>query len=262
MMKTLLKVAVTIFLFSASTYAQNEMLPANLSHCGTVDIEQAIDGQTLTTVDGRKIKLAGVKAPELWPEGASYQSWPHAEQSRKTLNVLAAGKTLELFCDNEKSDYTGQQVAHIKLVNGEWLQHIMVAAGDLYVFPRRNNTAGIKSLYEAERIARKDNRGLWAQNQATITTVDGDVRTGWFQIISGKVLSAKSVRKTIFLNFGENWRTDFTVEISPKVVTAFKKTAIDPLLFNGKTIEVRGWITWKGGPHIMLEGPGQIQLLE
>ncbi|WP_262693536.1 thermonuclease family protein [Kordiimonas aquimaris] len=255
-------IIATIFLLSYSALADNSAVPSGLKFCGKISASQAKDGETIITVDGKTIKLAGIKAPELWPEDAPYQSWPHAHQSRKLLDIQTASKTLEMFCEGERSDYTGAMIAHIKLPNGQWLQHSMIAAGGAYVYPRRTHTTGMMLLYAAEQKARKEEKGIWAQSEQTITTADGTIRTGWFQIISGKILSAKNVRKTIFLNFGENWRTDFTVEITPKVNKAFKKNQIDLLSFEGRNVEVRGWVTWKSGPHIMLESPGQIQILE
>lgn len=256
------KLAAVALLVSGSVFADDKAVPSRLKFCGKINVLNAKDGETLITEGGQTVKLAGIKAPELWPEGAPYQSWPYAERSHELLDTKTASQTLEMFCEGEKSEYTGALIAHIKLPSGQWLQHSLVAAGNAYVYPRRTHITGIQSLYRAEKKARDEKRGIWAYNRQTITTADSDIRTGWFQIVSGKVLSAKTVRKTIFLNFGENWRTDFTAEISPKVNTAFKKAQINPLSYEGKNVEVRGWVTWKGGPHIMLEGLGQIQTLD
>ena len=245
-----------------SLQSKGSSFPSGLTSCGRVIASHAVDGATLATTNGETIILAGVKAPELWPKDAPYNSWPHAEAARAMLNSTTASQPLELFCEGERSDYTGNLIAHIKLPNEVWLQSLMVTAGNVYVFPRRNHLIGIDALYQDEQKARLEKKGVWALNPRTLTKADGNVNTGWFHIVRGRILSANSVRKTVFLNFGTDWRTDFTAEIPPQAVTAFKRSGRDPLALEGQEVEVRGWVTWKGGPHIMLEGPGQIRTLE
>ena len=102
--------------------------------------------------------------------------------------------------------------------------------------------------------------GLWSELELEITA-DADIPTGRLAIVTGKVLNAARSGNRIFLNFGDDWRKDFTAEIPARVIRLFKKNGIDPLELQGLTIEVRGWVTWRGGPHMLVEGPGQIRLL-
>lgn len=244
-----------------STIATADNIPEGLKACDTATVNEVIDGETLRTNDGRIIKLASIKAPEIWGDDASYTSWPHAQQSKAYLHNITKGKSIDLYCESERTNFRGEFIAHAVLPSGDWLQKDLLLAGAAYVFPRRTHIAGLDALYRAEDIARNQSKGLWAYNAQSITTATGEIRTGWFQIISGKIISANDVRKTIFLNFGDDWRKDFTVEISPEANRIFKRNNIDLLTWAGRNIEVRGWITWKGGPHIMLEGPGQIRLI-
>lgn len=248
-------------------------MPATLKACGTVEIADALDGETLAATGGPNIILAGLKAPEIWPQKAKYNSWPHAAWSRDTLKHLTAGKSISLFCEGETESLNGEKIAHIQLPTGEWLQQILVEQGTAFVFPRGNHISGIALLYAAEDKARQGNLGIWQSNRiyranpgagddrhAGVDT-DEDVRIGWFQVVRGTVLNSARVRRQIFLNFGADWRKDFTVEISASANRAFKKANLDPLSYQSQLVEVRGWVTWKGGPHIMLEGPGQIRTI-
>lgn len=242
-------------------FADASPLPASLSSCGTAKIAAVSDGETLHQSNGAIIRLAAIKAPELWPAGAAYASWPHASWARNTLERLVVGKTVQLFCEGETSNFNDERIAHIQLPGGEWLQLILLERGAAFVFPRRDHISGLPALYAAEDKARQESIGVWQSNKI-IQASDADaIRTGWFQVVRGRVLNAAQVRRQTFLNFGTDWRKDFTIEIPASAQRAFKKAQIDPLTFQGQQVEVRGWVTWKGGPHIMLEGPGQIRLI-
>lgn len=254
--------------------AVSAAMPAGLTACGTAIITDAPDGETLTTSDGSSIQLAGIKAPEIWPRGAQYATWPHAEWSQASLQRLTIGQTVSLFCEGETVSLNGEKIAHMQLPSGEWLQQILVGEGAVFVFPRRDHISGIPLLYAAEDRARQSNLGIWQSNKIYRTNsgndndvtassnAAGEIRTGWFQVVRGTVLNAAPVRRQIFLNFGTDWRKDFTVEISASANRAFGKANIDPLSYQMQLVEVRGWVTWKGGPHIMLEGPGQIRTIK
>lgn len=236
-------------------------VPFGTEHCGSAKVAAVTDGETLISTDGETIKLAGVMAPELWPENTPYSSWPYAEQSRKLLGKETLHKTIELFCEGETITFDGAKLAHILLPDGHWLQERLVLNGTLYVFPRSGHISGTEKLYAAEHVARAHSKGLWAQSSQTLTQANGDIRTGWFQIIEGKVLSAQRVGQNIYLNFDKNWRTDFTIEIPAQTRRGFEKTGLDPLTLEGQALEVRGWVDWKNGPRIVIESPGQIRAI-
>lgn len=235
-------------------------VPDILAACGTAAVQSVENGETLITTDGIYLQLASIKAPELWPDGSAYASWPHAAWAQDKLERYVKGKTVGLFCEGETTSFDDRKIAHIQLPTGEWLQEILVKQGAAYVFPRSNHLSGLEHLYATEDIARRQNIGIW--QTAKLVSADGeDIRTGWFQVVRGTVLNVASVGGQTFLNFGTNWRRDFTAEIPGSALRTFKKAGIDPFSFQSRHVEVRGWVTWKGGPHIMLEGPGQIRMV-
>ena len=69
------------------------------------------------------------------------------------------------------------------------------------------------------------------------------------------------VRGRIYLNFGDDWRRDFTVRIAPRDKRAFARAGLDLLALEGRTIRVRGWIKWRDGPMIDATHPEQIELV-
>lgn len=236
-------------------------VPLTLEHCGKFEVASILSGDRLKDTSGRSLQLAAVKAPEIWPKEASYGSWPYAEKSRAVLASKIAGQTLELFCSKERQTYDGELIAHILLSNGRWLQHDLIREGTVFLFPRAEQKEGLEDLRAAELIARNDQLGLWAELDLP-ATVTGELTTGRFKIVSGTVLAAARSGNRIFLNFGDNWRRDFTVEIPRRFWRHFESSGIELLELQGQRIEARGWITWKGGPHILLEGPGQLRLIQ
>ncbi len=235
-------------------------VPLSMERCGRFVVERAVTGDTLLSTDGKTLALAAVKAPELWRPGDAYRSWPHAERSRSELAAVTDGRSLELFCDGEKRTFDNQLIAHVLLPNGHWLQHQLVEKGMVFVFPRATQALGLNALYAAELVARSGRDGLW--NELDLLAEAGEqVQTGRFKIVTGEVVAAARVGNRLFLNFGENWRTDFTVEIPSHALRRFKQQGIDPLDWQTFRVEARGWVTWKGGPHILLEGPSQIRTL-
>ena len=76
------------------------------------------------------------------------------------------------------------------------------------------------------------------------------------------VLDVAKVKGRVYLNFGENWRTDFTVTLSSKVSRLFKKVGMDPLALKDQRIRVRGWLRKRNGPMIQASHPEQAELLK
>src|SRR5262249_27340088 len=85
---------------------------------------------------------------------------------------------------------------------------------------------------------------------------------GTFQIVEGKVLNASVRGGRGYVNFGRDWRTDFTVTVSPTDLKAFKAAGIDPADYAGKTVRVRGWIDRMNGFEIEVASPSTIETIE
>lgn len=258
--RPILSALCALFINHAACHASAP--PETLSACGTGTVRAAKDGNTLIFEDGQRIELAAVIAPELWPSDTPHKSWPYAVQSQTALDRITRGQKVALLCEGETKTYQGAFLAHVVLPDGRWLQHILVASGTVYVFPRASHISGIDTLYQAEDHAREQSLGLWSMNPQTLRTPEGPPQTGWFQIVTGKILSTGKGADRTYLNFGTNWRRDFTIEIPRAAEKLFARSGLDPTLWQNKTIEARGWIDWKGGPRLVIDGPGQIRFLD
>ena len=116
----------------------------------------------------------------------------------------------------------------------------------------------------AEHEARAAKRGGW--NDARFADIPADKAGkayGKYAFITGVSVSTARVKNMYYINFGADYRTDFTVAIAASNARAFKKDGIDILEFyKGKNIRVRGWVKRKGGAMIEVSQPAEIEILK
>lgn len=144
---------------------------------------------------------------------------------------------------------------------GVWVQGEMVARGLARADPGYGSLC-VAQLYALETLARSARRGLWADPAYAIRTpVTVAAGIGSFQIVEGRVLSATKKDGRVFLNFGADWKTDFTVTIAPADAKRFRRARLDLLSLTGQRVRVRGLVQSYHGPEIVLAGPEGLELL-
>ena len=87
-------------------------------------------------------------------------------------------------------------------------------------------------------------------------------RSNTFQIVEGVVRGAAVVNKWGFLNFGKNYRDDFTAVVRRRDLGQFEKAGMDFEELRGKRVRVRGWLGNRNGPKIDVTHPEQIELVQ
>lgn len=102
----------------------------------------------------------------------------------------------------------------------------------------------------------------WLSAYEVREALETSAYTNDYQIVRGVIAEATEVRGRIFLNFGTDWRTDFTVTIAPRDVATFAESGLDPLSWPGRAIRVRGWLEWYNGPMVEASHLEQIELLD
>ena len=75
------------------------------------------------------------------------------------------------------------------------------------------------------------------------------------------MLSADIARGRGYLNFGADWKTDFTISLAPDAVRLFRKSGIDIAALEGQRIRIRGWLGVRNGPVIEATHPEQLERL-
>jgi hypothetical protein len=126
---------------------------------------------------------------------------------------------------------------------------------------RPGETARAAEMLTAEQSARAAGRGLWAE-AAFMPQDPGalDDSIGRFRIVRGRVLRVEPTESHVYLNFGADWRADFTVRVRrDELDDALAGVELERLA--GRLVEVRGVVLEAGGPLIELSHPEQMQVL-
>ncbi len=174
---------------------------------------------------------------------------------------MVLGKAVELGYGGRRIDRHRRVLAHLFLGDGIWVQRQLLEAGMARVYTFPDNRALAEALYAAERSARAAKRGIWSNRFYAIRSPDrlgGDI--GTFQLVEGRVLRAEQVRSRVYLNFADDWKTDFTIVFAASDLPVFRAAGVDPLALAGRTVRVRGWLRKWNGPMIEATHPEQIEL--
>ena len=235
----------------------------DLAAGGQVNVSEIVDGDTVVLEDGRQVRLVGIQAPKLPLGRKNFTKWPLADMARDLLEELVAGREVTLRYGGQRVDRHGRALAHLVRDDGLWIQGELLSRGLARVYSFADNRALVAEMLEQEVLARAARKGIWANPWYAVRGPEGLARyLGAFQIVEGKVVDAAEVRGTVYLNFGADWRTDFTVMLNGKSVKLFRKAGIEPLELEGANIRVRGWLDNRNGPMIVATHPEQIEILE
>lgn len=218
----------------------------------------------LVLEDGRAVKIESL----LLPAGIrDHAPQILADQAVNVLDDLVRGRRVILRAQRPKEDRYGRLRAQVIIdenVSEPWLQIAMLhrGLGRVSIAPDRRECAS--ELYAAETEARRERNGVWSQAAYALRTPAGDFSrdTDTFQIVQGRVLSATVKSGRGFLDFGTEWRRDFTVTISPEDLKNFHGAGVDPEGYEGKTVRVRGWLELLHRPEIEVAGPENIEVLD
>jgi micrococcal nuclease len=219
-----------------------------------VSVVGVVEPAILTLADGRRLRLANILVPQA--------GQPLSGSVAARLAARVTGKPMALVFETRAVDRHGDLVAQGILPDGDWLQKDLIVEGFARVHSRGDMRRCVGTLLEEEAKARAAKRGLWNDPYFRVRGA-GDLANdiGTFQTVEGKVLDVAKVRKRVYLNFGPDYRTDFTVTISPADARRLAREGIDPAGWSGGTVRVRGWISLLNGPEIELTHPEQIEVL-
>lgn len=231
---------------------------------GTARIRSVVDGDTVVLDDAAEVRLVGIQAPKLPLGRPGFPEWPLAEEAKVALEQLAQGKEVALLYGGARVDRHGRRLAHLQTVGtDEWVQGEMLRRGLARVYTFADNRSRAAEMLALEREARSKRRGIWANDFYRILSPDEAGRhIDSFQLIEGKVVATAEVKGRVYLNFGPDWRTDFTVSVSPQAMRLFRAAQVDLRGLEQRQVRVRGWLSLRNGPAIEASHPEQIEALD
>lgn len=220
-----------------------------------------IDGTKLLGQDQKIYKFPVLSIPENFPD--------IEEKAQKRVQELVLGQKCTLYLtrksDFGRMNYLGESL--VELVCGPqniWISGQLVSEGLALVAPNISNPETVTELLKIEAQARAAKIGLWrdAPPSWQILTADQAAQhlNSW-QIVSGQIQNVGMTKDMVFLNFGKNWKDDFTVSIPNELRREMMKNRINPQSLRGQTVRIRGWVRNYNGAMIDLETLGQLEIL-
>ncbi len=237
-----------------------------LQRTGLAVITGVIDPLTVQARDGRTIRLSGIESPDLHVEPTG----EYAVLAHKILSDLLIGETVTLYQTKNKDrgriNRMGHHLAHLERQSDKaWVQGALISLGVVRVKTTAWNREMAEKMYLLEDLARAQNLGLWKDQSFAIRQADEVSALNTMlhrrMVIEGTVESVSLNNNRIFINFGKNWRNDFTASIAPGDKRLFRKSGLDPMQWGGKRLRVRGWMRNYNGPYIEIDHPEAIEIL-
>ncbi len=248
--------------FGAARADITESLRAQLEIGQTIRVIDVVDGDTVILEDGRQVRLVGIQAPKLPLGRPGFEKWPLADEAKDALEKLVLNQPVTLAFGGQRVDRYDRLLAHLFTGDGTWAQARMLADGLARVYSFPDNRALAADMLAYEDKSRNNRTGIWSfpyylvlDTKAAATQIDR------FALVEGRVLNVAQVRGRSFLNFGDDWKTDFTVSIAPKHMKRFQADGIAPEDYEGHRVRVRGWLRSRNGPMIDVTHQEQIEVL-
>jgi endonuclease YncB( thermonuclease family) len=253
-LQALAVVAAAVFLIAADS---------DLTRGDTARGGRALDGVVFTLESGEPVRLAGLHVAP--------RDTPMDGEARAALEALVAGQELRLRQDEERTDRRGRRLAHVYAGAGApdaervWAQGALLSAGLARVETTPRTASMAAEMLAAEAEARAAGRGLWALPEYAVRTPDPYAlaqELDTFQIVEGVVVDAAETRDFFYLNFGLDYRTDFTISIAARDLDEVREAGLEPLDLEGARIRVRGYLHAVNGPMIDVTHAAQIEVLD
>jgi micrococcal nuclease len=259
-MRRTLRLAVTlvtlllIFLFSRHSFVDYQ----------AVRVRYVIDGDTIILSNNQHVRYIGIDTPETMRKtetGFEYDPKPFGEEAKEFNRRLVEGRIVRLEFDMVKKDKYGRLLAYCfvddKFVNAELLKN-----GLAMLFTMVPNIKYVDLLVKSQEVARENGLNLWRPANI-IPIAEATAHLGELATVEGRVLKVKKTNAAVYLNFGQDYRTDFSVVIFKDNFHLFNEQKIEfTNYYQGKTVRVSGLIKEYHGPEVIVRHPSQIEIIE
>lgn len=229
---------------------------------GEVTVQAVIDPLTFIGQDQVVYRLAGIDLPGLY----AAQMPAYIGAATDALRGKIQGKVLKVYSSKTadlRSNRLNQKLVHaISRTDNIWVQGWLLAQGYARAFPTDMAPEAAGSMYALETKAREAGKGLWSvPENAVLDAGHAQTAIGSVGIISGRIHTITQMQTMLYLNFGTDWKKDFTIGLSSRMRQLLAKQGVDPRQWSGRDIVVRGFIESYYGPFINLTTPAQLALV-
>ncbi|MEW6009569.1 MAG: thermonuclease family protein [Candidatus Omnitrophota bacterium] len=255
------KYSILVFFLSLLFGCQNFSCP--ITSQINADVVEVFDGDTIQIAGGRIVRYIGIDTPELHKRTG--EKWvdanePFAKQAKEFNEKLVKGKRVKLEFDVERRDKYGRVLAYC-FVDNEFVNERILEEGLGLLYTSAPNVKYADILVASQKKARDNQKGLWAK-ECIAQAQDASFCLGKVATITGKVLQVARLENVVYLNFGRDYRSDFTAVIFNKDLPSFIAAGYSLSGFKGKVVRVFGKIKEYNGPEIIIHHPSQIEVIQ
>lgn len=255
---------------------QNSALSVAMKRCGYFSpharhVKKIIDPMTFRLDDDSEMRLASIHNPLVRSplnEADNISSVQLHGEALKFLERHISGRSITLWFARSRKDRYGRLLAQVIVERGRrtlWLQEELVRSGFALFEDVKMSSVCRQRLRNAEHEARRVRAGYWRTGNYRVLEawktreLLSYIQT--FQIVAGRVRRASKLKNRIYLNFGWDWKSDFTVVIRTRTRRGAVPEPVKLEELEGKNVLVRGWIENRNGPLIRLRKADQIEII-
>ncbi len=147
------------YLFLLNFYFSHSLVKTNNSPNSVIKaVVRVLDGDTIETTDGIKVRLIGIDSPEIKNENNITECF--AEEAKNRLESLVLGKEVSLVKDISETDDYGRLLRYV-YSDSTLVNSLMVQEGYAVSSTFPPDTKYTSLLRSAQKVAQKNNAGLW-----------------------------------------------------------------------------------------------------
>ena len=235
-----------------------------MSRAKPSEVIDVVSPSTLLLRNGWIVELSGIDIPGSYGEDIS----PLAVTARDILKDMLVGERVDVYQtkdrDSGRMNRMGHHLVHLSRNKDDvWAQGMLLTLGLARVKTSISNIDVAQEMLALEDKARQEKIGIWAEERFRVLNPDEtEEALGEFAVVEGRIESVALKKNRIYINFGKDWRNDFTVSIAPEDKRRFSKAKLDPLGWGGKIIRVRGSIRSYNVPNMEATHPQSIEIID
>ncbi|WP_412545445.1 thermonuclease family protein [Maricaulis sp. MIT060901] len=255
-MTPIIKPALFVFCLVVAACGQAGARDAQLTPGRIVEISGPLSLRLAIGEEAVEIRLASLVSPV-------------PERTQAFLTDLLSSPQVDVEFLNETTDRYQRRLGTIWLEAGgerRDLHTLLLAEGLVWLYPYPDAIDHLPAWRLAEEVGRTSGAGIWGEPEFRVRDVDPDMLmqdVGTIQIVAGRVTDAAVLGNgRVYLNFGSNYRTDFTIRIDAELAAAFTARWGDLAALEQRRIRVRGVIRDENGPMIIPPNSDRMEVLE
>lgn len=195
------------FLFSAtanSIASCPKLADLTTSKLHSDSVSWVVDGDTLHTTGGKKLRLLHINAPEFNPNKKRPVEYFATESQKKLSQLAPKGSTIFWTYDHDMKDSYGRDLAFVFNQKGQFVNQQMVISGNAQTLVVPPNQKYWRCINDSEKTAIKLLSGMWQNTSQVWVPAKKLTNQSRFQLTSGTITRVVDSKKYRWLILDDN----------------------------------------------------------